>query len=42
MKFADCAIAYEGSWLGAQTFVSFDRKAMTMLAARGKATRLLS
>jgi predicted nucleic-acid-binding protein len=40
--FADGAIAYEGSWLGAQTFVSFDRKAVTLLAARGKATRLLS
>ena len=40
--FADGAIAYEGSWLGAQTFVSFDRKAVTLLAARGKDARLLS
>ena len=27
--FADGAIAYEGSWLGAETFVSFDRKAVS-------------
>lgn len=33
--FADGAIAYEGRWLGAETFVSFDRKAVEMLKARG-------
>lgn len=38
--FADGAIAYEGSWLGAETFVSFDRKAVKLLRAQGKAARL--
>src|ERR1700733_12643321 len=33
--FADGVIAYEGSWLGAETFVSFDKKAVEMLAAQG-------
>ena len=27
--FADGAIAYEGSWLGADTFISFDKKAVS-------------
>jgi predicted nucleic-acid-binding protein len=39
--FADGVIAFEGSWLGAETFVSFDRKAMEMLAGLGVPTRLL-
>ena len=39
--FADGVIAYEGRWLGAATFVSFDRKAVEMLAAQGVAARLL-
>jgi predicted nucleic-acid-binding protein len=39
--FADGVIAYEGRWLGAETFVSFDRKAVEMLAAKGLDTRLL-
>ncbi|MBS0558205.1 MAG: type II toxin-antitoxin system VapC family toxin [Proteobacteria bacterium] len=38
--FADGAIAYEGSWLGADSFVSFDRKAVKLLRAQGKAARL--
>jgi predicted nucleic-acid-binding protein len=29
--FADGVIAYEGKWLGAETFVSFDKKAVEML-----------
>ncbi|HUK49347.1 MAG TPA: type II toxin-antitoxin system VapC family toxin, partial [Terriglobales bacterium] len=29
--FADGAIAYEGEWLGAEEFVSFDLKAVTLL-----------
>lgn len=37
--FADGAIAYEGSWLGADSFVSFDRKAVKLLRAHGKAAR---
>lgn len=39
--FADGAIAYEGSWLGGETFVSFDKQAVTRLAAQGQAARLL-
>jgi predicted nucleic-acid-binding protein len=40
--FADGVIAYEGSWLGAEAFVSFDKKAVKLLEARGEAARLLS
>jgi len=40
--FADGAIAYEGSWLGADTFVSFDRKAVKLIEAHGRSARLLS
>jgi predicted nucleic-acid-binding protein len=40
--FADGVIAYEGRWLGAETFVSFDRKAVKLVEARGEAARLLS
>ena len=32
----------EGSWLGADTFISFDKKAVKLMAARGKLARLLS
>lgn len=39
--FADGLIAYEGSWLGAETFVSFDKKAVTLLAKQSYETRLL-
>jgi predicted nucleic-acid-binding protein len=39
--FADGVIAHEGRWLGAETFVSFDRKAVEMLAAQGVRARLL-
>ncbi len=39
--FADGVIAYEGRWLGAETFVSFDKKAVEMLAARGVPARRL-
>lgn len=39
--FADGVIAYEGRWLGGETFVSFDRKAVEMLKAQGQAARLL-
>jgi predicted nucleic-acid-binding protein len=39
--FADGVIAYEGKWLGAETFVSFDRKAVEMLTAQGVSARLL-
>jgi predicted nucleic-acid-binding protein len=40
--FADGAIAYEGSWLGAETFVSFDKKAVKLMEAQGQSVRLLS
>jgi predicted nucleic-acid-binding protein len=33
--FADGVIAYEGYWLGAETFVSFDRAAVALLTAQG-------
>jgi predicted nucleic-acid-binding protein len=39
--FADGVIAYEGRWLGGETFVSFDKKAVTAVAKQGiKATLL--
>jgi len=40
--FADGAIAYEGNWLGAEMFVSFDRKAIKLMEAQGASARLLS
>jgi len=40
--FADGAIAYEGSWLGADTFISFDKKAVKLMATQGESVRLLS
>ena len=40
--FADGAIAYEGEWLGAEEFVSFDKKAVSLLKSQGKRARLLS
>ena len=40
--FADGAIAYEGEWLGAEEFVSFDSQAVSLLQAQGNAARLLS
>ena len=40
--FADGIIAYEGSWLGAEVFVSFDKKAVKLMKARGGSVRLLS
>ena len=39
--FADGVIAYEGNWLGGETFVSFDKKAVALLTHRGHSTRLL-
>jgi predicted nucleic-acid-binding protein len=39
--FADGVIAYEGHWLGGETFVSFDKQAVSILAAQGQPTRLL-
>jgi predicted nucleic-acid-binding protein len=39
--FADGVIAYEGRWLGGETFVSFDRKAVEMIKGQGQAARVL-
>nr|WP_302055765.1 type II toxin-antitoxin system VapC family toxin [Burkholderia gladioli] len=39
--FADGVIAYDGTWLGADTFVSFDKKAVSLLKKQGHAARLL-
>ena len=39
--FADGVIAYEGNWLGGETFVSFDKKAVALLTAQGQPARLL-
>src|SRR6266849_1251760 len=39
--FADGVIAYEGSWLGADTFISFDKKAVKLMEAQGVSVRLL-
>lgn len=40
--FADGAVAHEGEWLGAEEFVSFDSKAISLLQAQGSRARLLS
>ncbi len=40
--FADGIIAYAGRWLGGETFVSFDRTAVRLLAAQGQAVHALS
>jgi predicted nucleic-acid-binding protein len=40
--FADGVIAFEGNWLGADTFVSFDRKAVRLMETQGESVRLLS
>ena len=39
--FADGVIAYEGNWLGGETFVSFDKQAVTLLKGQGQPARLL-
>jgi predicted nucleic-acid-binding protein len=40
--FADGVIAYEGRWLGADIFVSFDKKAVKLIESRGDSALLLS
>jgi predicted nucleic-acid-binding protein len=39
--FADGAIAWEGRWLGGETFVSFDKKAVAKITRLGEAARTL-
>src|SRR5882672_3874871 len=39
--FADGVIAHEGRWLGADSFISFDKKAVKLMEAQGDSIRLL-
>lgn len=38
--FADGVIAYEGRWLGGETFVTFDKRAAKLLEAQGRKTHV--
>jgi predicted nucleic-acid-binding protein len=40
--FADGVIAFEGNWLGAETFVTFDKRAARLIQAQGGSARLLT
>jgi len=40
--FADGVIANEGQWLGGETFVSFDKKAVSAIAKQGIQATLLA
>jgi len=40
--FADGIMAYEGNWLGGETFVSFDKQAIELLTQQGQVAQLLS
>jgi predicted nucleic-acid-binding protein len=40
--FADGVIVHEGRWLGGDTFVSFDKKAVTAVAKQGVQAKLLN
>lgn len=40
--FADGVIAFDGQWLGGETFVSFDKKAVKLLKGQGTAALMLS
>lgn len=40
--FADGIIAYEGNWLGGESFVSFDKQAIDLLTPQGLTARHLS
>lgn len=39
--FADGVIAYEGEWLGGETFVSFDKTEIALLTAQGRPAQTL-
>ena len=39
--FADGLIALEGQWLGGDTFVSSDKKSVSVLEQQGQASRVL-
>lgn len=40
--FADGVIAYEGGWLGGETFISFDKHAVELVRRSGRAARSLA
>jgi predicted nucleic-acid-binding protein len=40
--FADGVIAFDGQWLGGETFVSFDKKATKLIEDQGNAVLLLT
>jgi predicted nucleic-acid-binding protein len=40
--FADGVIAYDGNWLCGETFVSFDKKAVSLIARQGQQVKLLA
>ena len=40
--FADGVIAYDGNWLGGETFVSFDKRAVSLIRQQGQRARLLA
>jgi len=40
--FSDGIIAFEGSWLGGEVFVSFDKKAVALLNEQGQSALLLN
>lgn len=40
--FADGLIAYEGTWLGGETFVSFDKKAVSLIIKQGQQAKVLT
>jgi predicted nucleic-acid-binding protein len=40
--FADGLIAYEGHWLGGETFVSFDKQAVSLIGEQGVQAKLLT
>ncbi|WP_436977207.1 type II toxin-antitoxin system VapC family toxin [Sphingomonas tagetis] len=40
--FAGGVIAHDGRWLGGETFVSFDKTAVRLLAERGEQARILA
>jgi predicted nucleic-acid-binding protein len=40
--FADGVIAYDGNWLAGETFVSFDKRAVSLVRQQGQQARLLA
>ncbi len=40
-EFADGVIAYEGKWMGGETFISFDKQAFPVAAVLGSKAKLL-